>query len=208
MKIKFCGIKRKEDVEFCNQLLPEYMGMILTPGFKRSISDECAKALIKEKKSCIKSVGVFVDTTAEMIAKISKKIFLDVIQLHGNETDDIIKEVKDLIGLPVWKAVRVQNAQDIKIAELLGADKLILEGYVSGQAGGTGITADWKLISKHKPQIPFFLAGGLTPQNLFEAINTVKPYGVDLSSGIETDGIKDYKKMQEIVNIIRGEKYE
>ena len=208
MKIKFCGIRRKEDVDFCNTLLPEFMGMILTPGFKRSITAEYAETLVKEKKSCIKAVGVFVDTTSEKVAEISKKAFLDVIQLHGNETAEIIKEVKELTGLPVWKAVRVQNTQDIKNAELLGADKLVLEGYVSGKAGGTGITANWELISKSKPQIPFFLAGGLTPKNLSAAINTVKPYGVDFSSGIETDGIKDYKKMQEIVNIIRGEEYE
>lgn len=205
MKIKFCGISRKEDVEFCNMLMPEFMGMILSPGFRRSISAECASSLVKKKNPAIKAVGVFVDTPPDQIYQISGTAYLDVIQLHGNETAETVREVKKLTGLPVWKAVRVQKEQDIKQAELSGADALVLEGYVPGKVGGTGVTAKWELLSEVKPKVPFFLAGGLNPENICEAITVVKPGGVDFSSGIETDGVKDYNKMKEIVNIVRGE---
>lgn len=205
MKIKFCGIRRKEDVEYCNILMPEFMGMILSKGFRRTISAEFASELINEKNPDIKAVGVFVNETAEQVADISQKVSLDIIQLHGDETAETVNEVKRLTGLPVWKAVRVQNEEDIQRAEKLGADKLILEGYAPGKIGGAGVTANWELLSKSKPQLPFFLAGGLTPENLKTALTKVQPFGVDFSSGIEIDGIKDFEKMKKIINIIRGE---
>lgn len=205
MNIKFCGIRRKEDVEFCNILLPEYMGMILSPGFKRTISAELAAELIGQKKSAVKAVGVFVNQTPQWILNIARETLIDVIQLHGDETAETVREIKMLTGLPVWKAVRVQNEQDIRAAEKLGADRLILEGFATGKIGGEGVKADWKLLSAAKPQQTFFLAGGVTPENVREGIAAVKPDGVDISGGIETDGVKDFEKMRKIVNIVRGE---
>lgn len=200
MKIKFCGIRRLEDVAFCNELQPEYLGMILSSGFRRTISPETAEQLVKAKSRSIAAVGVFVNETPEHIAQVLKQVPLDVIQLHGSETAEIVSGVRWRTGLPVWKAVQVQTAADIQAARQLGADRLILEG----KAGGMGITADWELIAGAKPAQPFLLAGGLTPENVAEAATRVQPDGVDFSSGIETGGVKDYAKMKRIVTIIRG----
>ena len=200
MKIKFCGIRRLEDVAFCNELQPEYLGMILSSGFRRTISPETAEQLVKAKSRSIAAVGVFVNETPEHIAQVLKQVPLDVIQLHGSETAEIVSGVRWRTGLPVWKAVQVQTAADIQAARQLGADQLILEG----KAGGMGITADWELIAGAKPSQPFLLAGGLTPENVAEAAARVQSDGVDFSSGIETGGVKDYAKMKRIVTIIRG----
>lgn len=200
MKIKFCGIRRLEDVAFCNELQPEYLGMILSSGFRRTISPETAEQLVKAKSRSIAAVGVFVNETPEHIAQVLKQVPLDVIQLHGSETAEIVSGVRWRTGLPVWKAVQVQTAADIQAARQLGADQLILEG----KAGGMGITADWELIAGAKPAQPFLLAGGLTPENVAEAAARVQLDGVDFSSGIETGGVKDYAKMKRIVTIIRG----
>ena len=155
MKIKFCGIRRLEDVAFCNELQPEYLGMILSSGFRRTISPETAEQLVKAKSRSIAAVGVFVNETPEHIAQVLKQVPLDVIQLHGSETAEIVSGVRWRTGLPVWKAVQVQTAADIQAARQLGADRLILEG----KAGGMGITADWELIAGAKPAQPFLLAG-------------------------------------------------
>lgn len=205
MKIKFCGIRRKEDIEFCNILLPDFMGMILSKGFRRTVSIESASELIKDKNPYIKAVGVFVNESAEYIVEVAKKISLNVIQLHGDETAETVHQIKKLTGLPVWKAIRVKNIDDILNGEKLNADQLVLEGYSKGKIGGEGVKANWELLSKYKSKIPFFLAGGLTPENLPTALNILKPDGVDFSSGIETDNVKDFNKMQSIINIIRGE---
>ncbi len=205
MKIKFCGVRRLEDVKFCNSLQPDYMGMILSSGFRRSVDLVQAASLVQQKHNLIQAVGVFVNEQPEDIARIAKIVSLDVVQLHGNETEEMISEVRRLTGLPVWKAVRVQSEAEIRQAEQLSTDALVLEGYTKGQVGGTGVTADWELLVQAKPKKPFFLAGGLKPENLRQAISIVKPAGVDLSSGIETAGVKDLDKMKEIVKIVRGE---
>ena len=204
MKIKFCGIRRLKDVAYCNDLQPDYLGMILSEGFRRTVSLSTAAKLAAARQGKIKVVGVFVNETPEHIAQVLKQVPLDVIQLHGSETTEIVSGVRWRTGLPIWKAVRVQSSEEIAAAQQLGADQLILEGHVPGQVGGTGVTADWELIAKAKPHQPFLLAGGLTPDNVAEAAAQVQPDGVDFSSGIETDGVKDYEKMKRIVTIIRG----
>lgn len=205
MKLKFCGIRRKEDVCFCNQLLPDYMGMILSPGFRRSVSPTLAAELAAEKRKEIRAVGVFVDAPVEEMVQMAKRIPLDVIQLHGEETAEIIAALREKTGLPVWKAVRMQKLQDIWAARQFGADMLLIEGFTPGQAGGTGQTADWQLLAEAALTESYFLAGGLCPENLRAALTQLHPTGVDLSSGIETDGVKDWEKMREIVKIVRGE---
>lgn len=205
MKVKFCGIRFPEDVVYCNVLQPDYMGMILSPGFRRSVTTTTAAALVKEKHPSIAAVGVFVNAPPEEIIRVLRSVPLDVIQLHGSEDAEVIARVRELTGLPVWKAIRVQNGKEIQAAEHLGADQLVLEGYVPGQVGGTGQTANWDLIAKAPPQMPYFLAGGLKPENLCTALEKVHPTGIDVASGIETDGVKDYEKMKEIVKIVRGE---
>lgn len=205
MKLKFCGIRRKEDVCFCNQLLPDYMGMILSPGFRRSVSPALAAKLVAEKRKEIRAVGVFVDAPMEEMVQMAKQIPLDVIQLHGEETSEIIAALREKTSLPIWKAVRVQRLQDIQSAQQFGADMLIVEGFTPGQVGGTGQTADWQLLAEAASKESYFLAGGLCPENLRAALTQLHPTGVDLSSGIETEGVKDLEKMREIVKIVRGE---
>lgn len=205
MKLKFCGIRRIEDVTYCNVFRPDYMGMILSSGFRRSVSIAEAAALVREKCQDIAAVGVFVNAKPEEIVRVLRAVPLNVIQLHGSEDAAVVAAVREGTGLPVWKAVRVRSEAEIRKAEQLGADQLVLEGYVPGQVGGTGVTANWDLIAKASPQMPFFLAGGLKPENLKEAVQKVHPAGIDLASGIETEGFKDYEKMKKIVKIVRGE---
>lgn len=205
MKLKFCGIRHLEDVIYCNVLQPDYMGMILSPGFQRSVTLADAAAMVKEKSSTIASVGVFVNASEKTIVRTLRSVPLDAIQLHGTENAEMIARIREMTSLPVWKAVRVQNERDIQDAEQLGADQLVLEGFVPGQVGGTGKTANWDLIAAAPPQMPFLLAGGLKPENLCTALQKVHPTGIDLASGIETNGVKDYEKMKEIVKIVRGE---
>lgn len=206
MKIKFCGIRRKEDVQYINELEPDYMGMILTSGFRRSVGIEQAKELVDECNPKVKKVGVFVNQSIEEVLNISTKLSLDVIQLHGEENLEYIEKISDKAKCQIWKAVRVKCADEIRVADTFPVDLLVLEGYVTGEVGGTGVEADWELIAKNPPRKPFLLAGGLTPQNVEGVSKIVKPFGVDVSSGIETDGIKDFNKMKEIIIKIRGVK--
>lgn len=205
MKLKFCGIRRQEDVDYCNVLKPDYMGMILSKGFRRTVGPEKAAELVRRKDAAIAAVGVFVNATTAQILEMLRVVRLDVIQLHGTENAAQIAQLHEKSGLPIWKAVRVQSETEIRAAEKLGADQLILEGYVPGQVGGTGKTADWNLIANARPKMPFFLAGGLKPENLRDALQKVQPYGVDMASGVETDDVKDFEKMKSIVKLVRGE---
>lgn len=204
MKIKFCGCRCVEDVEKCNVVMPDYMGMILSKGFQRTIDPETARQMVREKERGIVATGIFVDEPLDVMLRTLDQVPLDIIQLHGHENSEMIFQLRKKTGLPVWKAVRVQNENTIKEAQKLGADMLVLEGFIKGKIGGTGVTADWDLIAKARPLTPFFLAGGLSPENVREAMKIVQPVGVDLSSGIETAGKKDIEKMKKIVDIIRG----
>ncbi len=204
MKIKFCGIRRLEDVAAVNVLQPDYMGVILSAGFRRSVPFSTAKQLMQQKSTTVQSVGVFVDETAETILHIAAQLHLDVIQLHGAESPELIAQLQAQTGLPVWKAVRIRNEQDLQAVAEIQADHVILEGDTKQSVGGTGICADWSLLAKRNWNRPFFLAGGLKPENVAEAISIVKPDGIDLASGIEENGIKSPKKMKQIITIIRG----
>ncbi len=204
MKIKFCGIRRLEDVTAINMLQPDYMGMILSSGFRRSVPLYTAKQLIQQKSTTIQAVGVFVNETMETILHAAEQLHLDVIQLHGAETPEQVQQLQQITKLPIWKALRIGTAEELETAANFPADCLVLEGNTGTAVGGTGICADWNLFAKRQWQRPFFLAGGLTPENLKQAIAVVQPYGVDFSSGIEENGSKSPEKMKQIITIIRG----
>lgn len=204
MKIKFCGIRRLEDVAAVNLCQPDYMGMILSGGFRRSISQEQAQRLVQEKSATIAAVGVFVNESSETICRMAEQLHLQVIQLHGNESAEQIQTLQQKIGLPVWKALRIGTLEDLEAAGTNPADCLILEGKTGAGIGGTGVCADWELLVRHSWNRPFFLAGGLQPENVLEAIATVSPMGVDFSSGIEEDGIKSLRRMKQLMTLIRG----
>lgn len=204
MRIKFCGIRRLEDVAAVNLCQPDYMGMILSGGFRRSISQEQAQRLVQEKSAAIAAVGVFVNESSETICRMAEQLHLQVIQLHGNESAEQIQTLQQKTGLPVWKALRIGTLEELEAAGTNPADCLILEGKTGAGIGGTGVCADWELLARHSWNRSFFLAGGLQPENVLEAIATVSPTGVDFSSGIEEDGVKSLRRMKQLMTLIRG----
>lgn len=204
MKIKFCGIRRLEDVAAVNLCQPDYMGMILSGGFRRSISQEQAQRLVQEKSDAIAAVGVFVNESSETICRMAEQLHLQVIQLHGNESAEQIQTLQQKTGLPVWKALRIGTLEELEAAGTNPADCLILEEKTGAGIGGTGVCADWELLARHSWNRSFFLAGGLQPENVLEAIATVSPTGVDFSSGIEEDGVKSLRRMKQLMTLIRG----
>ena len=204
MRIKFCGIRRLEDVAAVNLCQPDYMGMILSGGFRRSISQEQAQRLVQEKSDAIAAVGVFVNESSETICRMAEQLHLQVIQLHGNESTEQIQTLQQKTGLPVWKALRIGTLEELEAAGTNPADCLILEGKMGAGIGGTGVCADWELLARHSWNRSFFLAGGLQPENVLEAIATVSPTGVDFSSGIEEDGVKSLRRMKQLMTLIRG----
>ena len=149
MRIKFCGIRRLEDVAAVNFCQPDYMGMILSGGFRRSISQEQAQRLVQEKSAAIAAVGVFVNESSETICRMAEQLHLQVIQLHGNESAEQIQTLQQKTGLPVWKALRIGTLEELEAAGTNPADCLILEGKTGAGIGGTGVCADWELLARH-----------------------------------------------------------
>lgn len=202
VKIKICGMRRRQDIEYVNRYRPDYAGFILSEGFKRSIVFGTFCELDTYLDREIKRVGVFVNEPIENVLRYYPEM-LDVIQLHGDEDAEYIKKLRENFSGEIWKAVRASSAEDIKKAETLCCDRLLIDSYVKGQVGGTGKTADLDVIIKASPKSGFFLAGGLNCENVSEAVRKVDPYGVDLSSSVETDGFKDENKIREIIEMIR-----
>lgn len=188
-KIKICGIRRKEDVEYLNELLPDYAGFILSPGFKRTINRETAQELRSLLSPKINVVGVFVNDSIENIDFFLKNNIIDTVQLHGSESPEFCKR----INANVIKYFSPKDFQ--KIGEY------DTEYYLFDSGTGTGNTFDWSKIPNTTK--PFFLAGGINKNNIGDAIAKVNPYCIDLSSAVETDGKKDYNKIKEIMEIIR-----
>ncbi len=195
-KVKFCGLTRTEDVETVNELKPEYIGFVFWEKSKRNIKPENAKMLKSLLHEDIKVVGVFVDEDIENITHLSDEGIIDVIQLHGKENDDYIKRIKKLTGKPVIKAFKIKSEEDILRANENIADFVLLDAGM-----GEGKSFDWKLIKGMNR--PYFLAGGLDPDNVEEAVKTLKPFAVDVSSGIETEGKKECEKMRDFLTLVR-----
>lgn len=202
IKLKICGIRRLEDINYLNQYAPDYAGFILSKPFWRYVSPEQMQLLHENLNPNIKRVGVFVNPHLEEILNYAK--FLDIIQLHGEESENLIRNIKKQTELEIWKAVRVQNAEDIYYADKLPVDKLVLDSFLASSHGGTGTVANWNLIAENKPKKLFFLAGGISENNLAEAINFIQPYGIDVSSSVETEKCKDLHKISKLVQNIRS----
>lgn len=196
-KIKICGMRRPQDIEAANALHPDFAGMILSPGFRRSIGREQARELRALLDPAIPLVGVFVNAPEEEILSFAREGIIQMIQLHGQEDEAQIRQLQKESGLPVVKAFRVRSAEDLSAAAESPADFVLLD---SGT--GSGQTFDWRLLRDIGRE--FFLAGGLGPDNLAEAIGRFHPYAVDLSSGAETDGVKDPEKMAACIAAVRG----
>lgn len=195
-KIKFCGLRRDEDVKMAASLGADFYGFILTDRFKRYVAPE-EVARLKQYVSSGKTVGVFVDESVDYVIGTAKTAKLDIIQLHGSEDDSYITEIKEKTGLPVIKMIKPLSENDIITARQSAADLLLLD---SG-AGGTGKVFDWSLAERLGRN--YILAGGLTPDNAHEAVERLKPFAVDVSSGVETEGTKDFSKMKAFAAEVR-----
>ena len=197
-KIKLCGMMQPKDVIAAAVLKADYVGFILTEGFRRTVGlgTFCELAgYLDDCNSDVEKVGVFVNEPIENIMEYYAEM-LDVIQLHGDESDEYITKLRELSGKPIIKAFRIRSESDVKLAERSKADFVLLD---SGT--GTGKTFDHSLIKNIDR--PYFLAGGLTADNVGDAIDCLCPFAVDASSCLETDGHKDKNKMTEFVNAVR-----
>lgn len=203
MKIKMCGLRTLEDIQAANEVKPDYVGFIFADTW-RYISPRHAKELRDNLDSSIKTVGVFVNETVDKMMEVAKEVHLDVIQLHGDETKDTVMGLRRLPGIEVWKAARVSNIEDIEAVDHMGADKILLDSFSKEAYGGTGKVMDISLVEKAKITKPFFVAGGLTTENINGILERTNPFGIDISSGIETDKKKDKRKMKKVMDIVGG----
>lgn len=200
-KIKICGIFRPEDAGFANEALPDYIGFVFAES-RRCVTRLQAERIRALLNPFIKAVGVFVNAPKEEIASLYRDGVIDIVQLHGDEDTAYITELRANTDAPLIRAVRVQSAAQILEAQRFACDYLLLDTWRKGSYGGSGKAFDWTVIPQSSK--PFFLAGGISTGNIREALK-LKPYAVDVSSGAETDGIKDRDKIMELVKIVRSE---
>lgn len=198
-RLKICGITNEKEINMVNQSKPDYIGFVFAES-RRRITPETAWKLRNGLEPGIRTVGVFVDEPLDMILKLAGEGVIDLIQLHGNEDERTITALKEKTSCPVIKAVRVRNSDQIRRSEKLPCDFLLLDSFQSGTYGGSGVCFDHALIPDL--QKPFFIAGGLNAGNIGQLIAQYRPYGVDVSSGAETDGIKDENKIRQLVELI------
>ena len=197
-KIKLCGLSRPCDIRASNELLPDYIGFVFAPRSRRYVSPEKAAELKRMLDPGIRAAGVFVDEKPQVIELLVSRGVIDAVQLHGREDEDYIRHLRKRLGSTrIIQAFSIRSEQDAKRAEASSADMILADS----SGGGTGEVFDWTLLRKIRR--PYFLAGGLTPDNARDAVNALAPYGVDVSSGIETDGQKDRKKMEKFVLAVR-----
>ena len=201
-KIKLCGLSRTQDIEAANKLKPDYIGFVFTAKSKRRVSALKATELKSRLDPEIKAVGVFLDDDLDAVAAMMNLGIVDLVQLHGSEDEEYIKKLRTITDKPVIKAFIINSAEDVKCAEASTADYILLDG-----GKGEGKAFDWSLLKNIRR--PYFLAGGLNPGNAADAVRTLAPFSVDVSTGIETDGKKDEEKMTAFVNAVReGEENE
>lgn len=217
IKIKICGLTRKKDIDYVNELQPDYIGFVFAPKSHRYVTPEQAGELRRMLRPEITPVGVFVNEALEQVAELLNQGIIEIAQLHGQEDEVYISKLRQLTDKPLIQAFRVKSKADIDRAEQSTADFILLDNG----AGGTGETFDWSLLPQIKRS--WFLAGGLNPENITQALEqmigaiqdsagsvktsgTTMPYGVDVSSGVETDKIKDYEKIKKFIVTVRRRK--
>ena len=215
-KVKMCGISKVETIPAVVEAKPDYMGLVFAPS-KRQVTVDQAKILVEElhrgyakkygsdtehdKNDTIKTVGVFVNETVDNLVTIANETNLDAVQLHGDEDEAFIQSLKECTNVEVWKAVQIRSTADAEKWIDSSADMLLFDAYHKAERGGTGEVFDWSCLDEFER--PFMLAGGIDSTNVARAIRTVRPYGIDISSGIETDGVKDDEKIKAFTNIVR-----
>ena len=219
-KVKMCGISKVETIPAVVEAKPDYMGLVFAQS-KRQVTVDQAKILVSELhkqyanrynrdviqwsndvvQEFIKTVGIFVNETLDNLVTIATEVNLDAVQLHGDEDEAFIQSLKERTNVEVWKAVQIRSAADAEAWIDSSADMLLFDAYHKDERGGTGEVFDWSSLDEFER--PFMLAGGIDSTNVARAIRTVRPYGIDISSGIETDGVKDDEKIKAFANIVR-----
>ena len=216
-KVKMCGISKVETIPAVVEAKPDYMGLVFAPS-KRQVTVDQAKILVEElhrgyakkygsdtehdKNDTIKTVGVFVNETVDNLVTIANEANLDAVQLHGDEDETFIQSLKERTNVEVWKAVQIRSAADAETWIDSSADMLLFDAYHKDERGGTGEVFDWSSLDAFER--PFMLAGGIDSTNVARAIRTVRPYGIDTSSGIETNGVKDDEKITAFTKIVKS----
>ena len=196
-KIKLCGMSRREDIEAVNELLPEYMGFVFWDKSKRYVTDDVARKLKQMLDKRVLAVGVFLDDDIKHIKKLCEDDVIDIIQLHGHEDEGYIKRLREVTKEPIIQAFLIREKGDIKLAQAAASDYVLLDS-----GAGSGEVLDWSMLNVFHRE--YFLAGGLNVKNVASAIEKLHPFAVDVSSGIETDGLKDVRKMKEFVEAVRN----
>lgn len=197
VKVKICGLMRPEDIDAVNEYRPDLAGFILARGRRRSLTDQQMRELVRALRPEIQSVAVFLDQDPAWIAELAAQDLMDVIQLHGQESNEEIRFLRENTDKKIIKAFRIEKADDIRTAQESEADLVLLDSGV----GGTGEVFDWSLPEQmHRPYI---LAGGLNPENVRTALGQMHPYAVDVSSGVETGHCKDPKKIRQFIHAVR-----
>ncbi len=196
-KVKICGIKTLSDAKFAVDYGADAIGFVFAESI-RKVSKEKARAIVQKLPPFVTTVGLFVNDTAENIEAICRFCGLDAIQLHGNERPVLLNKLKNFKTI---KAFRIRNEKDIIPIKKYKPDAILLDGYSEKNMGGTGTSFDWKIVKSIRTSIPIIVAGGLTPLNVSRAIKIVKPYGVDVSSGVESSpGKKDRKLIKKFID--------
>lgn len=195
-KVKICGVSRICDIEYVNELKPDYVGFVFAKS-RRGITREHAVTLRMSLDPEIQTVGVFVDELPRIVGAYAEDGIIDLVQLHGKEDEGYIHNLRHHTGCDIIKAFSIRSEDDIGRACQSSADYILLD---NGK-GGTGQTFDWSLIKNIER--PYFLAGGLHPDNVKKAAENLHPYALDISSGVETDGYKDRQKIETCIRRIR-----
>lgn len=198
-KIKICGLFRDCDIRYVNEVQPDFAGFVFYPPSHRNVTGEQMRHFREMLSRRIPAVGVFVDAPAEQVAEYLNEGILQIAQLHGHEEEHYIEKLRSLSpGCTIWKAFRIAGQEDLKKAKASSADRILLDnGY------GTGKCFDWNLMDGQRIPRPFLLAGGLCPENVKDAVDKFAPWGVDVSSGVETNKQKDLQKIRKMIEAVR-----
>jgi phosphoribosylanthranilate isomerase len=210
-KIKICGLTRMQDIEYVNEALPDFIGFVFAKS-RRQIAPEAALQLKNALDGRIQAVGVFVNESIDVIANICNGGIIDIVQLHGDENEEYINTLRQKVSTPIIKVVKVKDnnplqtvsvgSNSVDVTPLFPCEFLLLDTYSEKEYGGTGEPFNWE-VAKNIDR-PFFLAGGIQLENVKAAIKMAHPYCLDVSSGVETNGVKDRIKIIQLVKLVKG----
>lgn len=207
VKVKICGITNWGDAHHACKAGADFLGFNFYPRSPRYIPPEKARAIIGRLPDHVASVGIFVNEPADKLARVAATVGLKYIQLHGDETSATVSRLRRALpAVKIIKVIRVRKTFRVsQSARFRGASAILLDGFDTRRRGGTGKTFDWSLVSRANGRVRIFLAGGLTPENVRDAIRAVRPYAIDVCSGVESSpGKKDRRKIESLMRAVNG----